>query len=52
MALSTWLDGRIGYQNLIDMDINQVIENNASDQLPDQIENNDIDYFEIYIKVI
>ena len=31
MALSTWLDGRIEYQNLIDIDINQVIENNASE---------------------
>ena len=31
MALSTWLDLRIEYQYLIDIDINQVIENNASE---------------------
>ena len=33
------------------MDINQVIENNASESVTsnaDQVENNDIDYFEIY----
>ena len=37
------------------MDINQVIENNASESVTsnaDQVENNDIYYFEIYIKVI
>ena len=37
------------------MDINQVIENNASESVTsnaDQVENNDIDYFDIYIKVI
>ena len=55
MALSTWLDGRIEYQYLIDIDINQVIENNASESVTsnaDQVENNDIDYFDIYTKVI
>ena len=54
MALSTWL-GEIEYQNLIDIDINQVIENNASESVTsnaDQVENNDIDYFDIYTKVI
>ena len=37
------------------MDIYQVIENNASESVTsnaDQVENNDIYYFEIYIKVI
>ena len=37
------------------MDINQVIENNASESVTsnaDQVENNDIYYFKIYIKVI
>ena len=37
------------------MDINQVIENNASESVTsnaDQVENNDIDYFDIYTKVI
>ena len=37
------------------MDINQVIENNASESVTrnaDQVENNDIDFFYIYIKVI